>query len=458
MTTEGGGGDGGAMRNMPRSELWYSHELHRLAMSLSSSSGSTTTAGRNNDDDGKETVECDDSRDDDDDDDLEGGDSAEFLVGKFVTLYNNLDNEYHVGRIVDWRTCTVYPRRRQTSPPGPARFERNCRNARGDDDDCGGGGGGVRIEDLQYYGVGPLSTCEFLVRFPSGPQGRRRELLRWIMLEEHSLAVGISLIQGETSKPNGGGGGIWRPATLLARSALELVPIRPLLCKDERGNLFGNMTRTEKNGGGKAARGGSNSNDKKWALASFFGESEHALLHLPCETRGLLKLEHSGKLDKRLPGDYADQTEEGENDGRSLSRRPLALDDVPLALALAEQSERERCKAWSRLTLQKSDHPLALLSYDKYSVQLHLEKRGLPVTNGNGAHKSDRSEISSIANRCERPLIERGLDRMWLAQLAEKVSPSCKQQPIQLSRDMLMSFKCENVSSVANAMAQLQHQ
>jgi hypothetical protein len=180
-------------------------------------------------------------------------------------------------------------------------------------------------------------------------------------------------------------------------------------------------------------------------------------LHLPCETRGLLKLEHTGKLDKRLPGDYADQTEEGENDGRSLSRRPLASVDVPLALALAEQSERERCKVWSRLTLHRSDHPLALLSYDEYSVQLHLEKRGLLVTNGNGAPKSDRGEISSIANRCVRPLIERGLDRMWLAQLAEKVSP-CKQQPIQLSKDMLMSFKCENVSSVASAMAQLQHQ
>jgi hypothetical protein len=40
----------------------------------------------------------------------------------------------------------------------------------------------------------------------------------------------------------------------------------------------------------------------------------------------------------------------------------------------------------------------------------------------------------------------------------ESFSFSCKQQPIQLNKDMLMSFKCENVSSVANAMAQLQHQ
>jgi hypothetical protein len=143
------------------------------------------------------------------------------------------------------------------------RFERNGRNARGDDDDRGGGDvGGVRIKDLQYYGVGPLSTCEFLVRFPSGPQGRKRELLRWIMLEEHSLTIGVSLIQGKTSKPNGGGGGIWRPATLLACSALELVAIRPLLCEDEGGNLFGNITRTEKNWGGNATVEGSTAKDE----------------------------------------------------------------------------------------------------------------------------------------------------------------------------------------------------
>ena len=181
------------------------------------------------------------------------------------------------------------------------------------------------------------------------------------MLEEHSLTIGVSLIQGKKSKPNGGGGGIWRPATLLARSALELVAIRPLLCEDERGNLFGDMTRTEKNGGGKAT------------VDRSLGSLSMPYCHLPHDARGLLELEHTCKFDKLLPGDYSERTEEGENDVPSLSRRTLASVDVPLALALAEQSERERCKVWSRLTLHKSDHPLALLSYDEYSVQLHLE-------------------------------------------------------------------------------------
>ena len=150
--------------------------------------------------------------------------------------------------------------------------------------------------------------------------------------------------------------------------------------------------RRESDGGGKTA------NDEKWALASFFGEAEHALLHLQYDARGILKLAHTGKLDKHLPGNYAEQTEEGDIDVTSLSRRPLASVDVSLALALAEQSERKRCKAWSRLTLHRPDHPLALLSYDEYSLQLHLEKRGLPVTNGSGSPKSDHGEISNITN------------------------------------------------------------
>ena len=437
------------LKNMPRSELWYAHELHRLA---TTSSLRSTTAGRNDDGDGKMEAERGDPCDDDGPDDVEGEayekdrdeSSAEFLVGKSVTLYNNLDNEYDVGRIVDWRACTVYPR--PLTFPGLATRDRNG-SIRVDINHggCGGGGGGggIRIEDLQYYGMGPLFTCEFLVRFPPGLLGRRKGLLRWIMLEEHSLAVGISLIQGKTSKPKGGGGGggMWKPATILARSALELVAIRPLLCEVERGNLFGTMGR-EKNTGGEGTKEESIANgDKKWALASFFGESQHALLHLPDEAHGLLERERTenvvkvttsmsmtgekgavdeispnsargtvsnsrvgevggnGELDERSPGEYTQQSKEEENDVPSSLRGPLASVDVPLALALAEQSERERCKAWSRLILHRSDHPLALLSYDEYSVQLHLEKGGLPVMDGSRASKSDPDETSSITKR-----------------------------------------------------------
>lgn len=116
------------LKNMPRSELWYAHELHCLA---TTSSLRSTTAGRNDDGDGKMEAERGDPCDDDGPDDVEGEayekdrdeSSAEFLVGKSVTLYNNLDNEYHVGRIVDWRACTVYPR--PLTFPGLATRDRN---------------------------------------------------------------------------------------------------------------------------------------------------------------------------------------------------------------------------------------------------------------------------------------------------------------------------------------------
>jgi hypothetical protein len=56
------------------------------------------TAGKNNNGNGNKRAECNSLHDDDD---LVGEDSVEFLVGKVVTLYNNLDNKYHVGCIVD---------------------------------------------------------------------------------------------------------------------------------------------------------------------------------------------------------------------------------------------------------------------------------------------------------------------------------------------------------------------
>ena len=131
--------------------------------------------------------------------------SPEFLVGKPTRLYNNLDNEYHHGRIVDWRKCTIYPRltsssyeyieEHNVSDDGLTSQQNNIST-----NNTSAAVKSISINQLDYYGFGPLSTCEFLVRFPSGLQGRKKELLKWIMLEEHSLAVGVSLILGKKSK------------------------------------------------------------------------------------------------------------------------------------------------------------------------------------------------------------------------------------------------------------------
>ena len=389
--------DSKQLKNMPRSEIWFSHELHRLAMSSSDS----LDAGKNSGDDNVNE------------------NSADFLVGKPVILYNTLDNEYHSGRIVDKRICTVYP---------------PCKR-KGKSCDVNGT---TRIEHLQYYGVGPLSTCEFLVRFPAGLQGRKKDFLRWIMLEEHSVFIGISLIEGKISKSNneGGSGGVWKPAMILARSALELVLIRALLNEDERGNLF--------------SYGKNESSNDKWVLASFFGEERQSLLRLRDEARDLLHDDRMGingvseiTKDGKVSNDT--QVEDEENYLLPSFRHPLAFVDGPLALLYSEKVERERCIAWSRLILDKSNHPRALLLHDEYSVQAH-----------SSAPKQDNGDVTRSTN-CDNQL--RGLDLLWLARLVEKVSSSSFEHPsIQMSKENILSFKCENVTSVVTAMASLQRQ
>lgn len=331
----------------------------------------------------------------------------------------------------------------------------------------------VQLKDLEYYGTGSLSTTEFLVRFPAGLQGRKKELLRWIMLEEHSLAVGVSLIEGKTTmkKAGGVGGGTtnideWKPAMVLARSALELVTVRQFLKEDDKGNLFAaaNMTTKGKSKSDSALKG-----DNRWALASFFGEEQHELLHLRDEARDLMDCPSLVNHDASINGvngngQATNQEEEDLDDAPPRPRGPLASVDVPLSLALAEHNEQERCKGWSQLILQESGHPQALVSPDEYSMQLSLDKKS-KVSESNGStasaetngDTSDAPEASTNVSNDNniRPLLQRGMDRLWLAQLVEKAS-SASDDSMQLSKDTIMSFKFDHVSSMATAMASLQ--
>lgn len=307
---------------------------------------------------------------------------AAFLVGKSLRLYNNLDNEYHVGRIVDWRSCSAYP---GFSANEPSASEDNT----------------VSINDLEYFGTGVVSTCEFLVRFPAGVNTRRRELLKWIVLEEHSLAIGIWLIEGKVSKT-------WTPAMVLARTSLELVPVRKHLDEDDSGELFAKLKdKTTKSG-----------QKQYWALASFFGQEKYAVLDLNNKARDLISNCNS---DEALNG----REKQLGNTG-PLSRHPLASVSVPLALALAERDEQQRCERWNKTVLHDPKHPIALVACDEYSTLLKKEgKTSLPI--------------------------ELGIDRVWLATLARR-----QNQTFHESRDALMSVKHHPVGSVSKAMALLQ--
>lgn len=343
---EKNGNDG--LNSPPRSELWRAFNLSNLALN-----------GKDNGQSDKNVtvVPC--------------SAGAAFLVGKPVRLYNNLDNEYHVGRIVDWRSCSAYP---DFSGNEPSASDGNT----------------VSINDLEYFGTGVISTCEFLVKFPAGVNGRRKELLKWIVLEEHSLAVGISLIQGKVSKSKA-----WTPAMILARTSLELVPVRQHLHEDqESGELFAKLK-------DKTA-------EQCWALASFFGQETHALLDLNNEARDLMS-NYSGDED---------------SDG---SEKLISV-AVPLALALVERDEQQRCKEWNNKILNDSKHPLALVANDEYSTQLRLEKE----------------------RKASLP-IELGIDRMWLANLANNASQTSDE-----SKDALMRITYQPVASISTAMAKLQ--
>jgi len=104
---------------------------------------------------------------------------------------------------------------------------------------------------------------------------------------------------------------------------------------------------------------------------------------------------------------------------------------------------------------------------DEYSMQLNLAKNDKTTIKESTKTLVDGDEIggnkrksaaaaggTASNNNSLRPLVERGMDRLWLARLVEKAS-SHPQQPIRRSKDTFISFKCESVSSVSLAMASL---
>ena len=356
----------------PRSELWYAHDVVEQALEGSESAFDIERTG-------------------------------ELLVGKSVRIYNTLDNDYHVGRIMDWRTCTVYPS--ICGNAGPPVSDDNT----------------VELSDLEFYGNGPLSTSEFLVRFPPGLQGRKKEVTRWVHLEEHSLAVGVCLIEGRTTSVKSSKTiEDWKPAMVLARSSLELVAVRQYLNEDENGNLFAEMI-TE----------GSNRKphlSDRWALASFFGfhgDDQHGLLRLRDEARELL-FDETKSVGKGEDGEDAKKPEAATK-GLPPTYRSRFADhsDIPLSLALAEKAEQERCKDWVKLILQRSNHPRALVSANEYGMHLELDF---------GDKQDTRVE----------------LDRLKIATTID-----CCHGKLSRERETIMSFTCEPVSSMAGAISKL---
>ncbi|GMH65315.1 hypothetical protein TL16_g04167 [Triparma laevis f. inornata] len=131
---------------------------------------------------------------------------GEVFVGNSIRLFipSDAGGVYHVGRIIDFR---------RHFKPFVATTEKRIKGTR-EEEEKWRELNGQEQEDL--YGEGAYKELEFLVRFRAGTGGRKVPVHRWLVLEEHAVAVSSAVIWGKApSNP-------WWPAQVICRSALEV--------------------------------------------------------------------------------------------------------------------------------------------------------------------------------------------------------------------------------------------
>ena len=325
---------------------------------------------------------------------------VEFLVGKPVRLYCPIGNSYHVGRIIDWRRATNFlPNFQDLETAATTSISEN---------------------KLLFYGEGDIASTEFLVRFLSGMNGRKKILYQWMILEEHSLAVGTSVIWGQIGNFKGMQG--WKPAQILLRTSLELVPI----AKHQN-------TKTD--------------DDEKdiFAFTMFFGGQFYALLSLRKEATDFLSVRFHTQTSISSIGASSENT----NVANTTSTKNAKNLDVSYAVAMAkaEIEEQKRVRYWHKLPLQNAMHNKALTLVDESSlpplkIQDSINADSIPANSAEGHGTSPTTTI--LPKLC--PLISLGLDRIWLTETLGNIEESL---------DCLNSITVESVSSIQSAIAQL---
>lgn len=122
----------------------------------------------------------------------------DFFVGKICKIYCPKDNQYHTGRIINWRSALQ---------PGID----------------------PELSSKYFYGEGDIGYTEFLVRFAAGVDGRKKTLLQWLILEEHATAISIAVVLALKKKGKDLSG--WQYGQLMLRSCIELIPVRHIVSK-----------------------------------------------------------------------------------------------------------------------------------------------------------------------------------------------------------------------------------
>eukprot|EP00814_Leptocylindrus_danicus_P015941 CAMPEP_0116017428 /NCGR_PEP_ID=MMETSP0321-20121206/8043_1 /TAXON_ID=163516 /ORGANISM="Leptocylindrus danicus var. danicus, Strain B650" /LENGTH=650 /DNA_ID=CAMNT_0003487621 /DNA_START=204 /DNA_END=2156 /DNA_ORIENTATION=- len=289
------------------------------------------------------------------------------LVGSPIRLYCPIDNSYHVGRIFDWRRA------------------QNLNQS-------------IDVAS-QYWGEGEVPfLIEYLVIFRAGDNGRKRALQQWMVLEEHALAVGLSLIWMsnverknkwpreyiplEKRKQDG-----FSPGQILLRTSMELVPVRKFICEEECsvGNYY--------------------------AICYVFG--------------------HGGHRNANLEHDAVDFFYSFFENERLRSQNYEVAASV--AMAISEYQERLRVIKWHKLHLDQHFHPQAMSILDSENLSLLCA-----------------DEEADYPKGCQ--LSGRGVDRLWIADLMELQAPNNVKFR---TKDSIAAIQCKPVKSKHKAMQTL---
>ncbi len=316
--------------------------------------------------------------------------TSKYLVGKIVRLYCPIDNQYHLGRIIDWRSARIVD-------------ASVCNKS-------------SRYNAL-FEGDNDIARSEFLVRFPAGINGRKETITQWVILEEHSIAVNVSVVMAQRDRGRGVNG--WKPAQLVMRSIIELFPVRNYI-----------------------------TDEGHFALAIFFGDDNHLYADVKTETVDIFSPAfQTYKMNKM---------NSSPNVRKSYVQGVAAFMDMLMALAHAEVEEQRRTYQWHKLMLFDYAHPKCLTMKSEYGLpplELNNYKReaigedestSISLEEEQNSEENVKKTRNTVAIRpilC--PLVQQGLDRQYL----------CDQMPHEgFNLDTVASIKCttSNFSKAKN--------
>lgn len=272
------------------------------------------------------------------------------FIGKPIRLLltNHEDSNYHTGRIVDYREESV--RRSHASSSSTTTI---------------------------------TPSFEFLVRFPAGVDDRKTSYYYWIVLEEHVVSVGTTMVWARSSRH-------WKPAILWLRSARALVYMMNMRSPSSSDVDF------------------FKTKHKVCAMARDFGGEIFTELNVRDQCVDLFNL---NAIDVHMKA---------------------STDNIlPFSLAKVEFAEQERIRKWRELRQINPMGPAVYSSRDYLSLP-ELDPNSSP-SRAMDVDSSLQSAISLIPN------IRQGVDRSKLLSLLH-------QRGFDPTKDMAASLSCEILS------------